>query len=136
MMNMKSKRIMREIIRYLIVGILTTIISLISYCLFSRILQVNYFISNFLSWICAVSFAYFANKKIVFRNESKDLLSAVKFLLSRVLSLLEETLLFWIMIEVLKVNDFVSKFFIQSVVIVTNYIMGKFFAFKAEKEDV
>lgn len=114
-------------------GLLTTIISLISYCLFSLILQVNYFISNFLLWICAVSFAFVTNKKIVFRNKSKDLLPAVKFLLSRVLSLLEETLLFWIMIEVLKVNDFVSKFIIQFIVIVTNYIMGKFFCFQVRK---
>ena len=58
-----------EIINYLIVGGLTTIVSLASYALFTRIFYVHYAVSNVLSWICAVAFAYFTNKLFVFKSK-------------------------------------------------------------------
>lgn len=129
----KTKKITNEIICYVIVGAITTLVSLITYYLFSRILQINYYISNILSWICAVTFAFFSNKKFVYKNTSSILTSSIKFLLSRVFSLLEEMLLLWFIIEVMQINDIIGKFIIQFIVIVTNYITGKFYAFKEKR---
>ena len=66
----------KEIINYLIVGVLTTVVSLavyyISVCTFLNPENgVQLQIANILSWIAGVTFAYFTNRKYVF--ESKDL---------------------------------------------------------------
>ena len=66
----------REIIRYLIVGVLTTVVSLGTYYgLTLTVLDpdnaVQLQIANVLSWIAAVTFAYFANRKYVFRSENR-----------------------------------------------------------------
>ena len=51
----------QEIINYLIVGVLTTVVSIVTYFLFSLILDIEnnilFILANVLSWICAVIFA-------------------------------------------------------------------------------
>ena len=50
-----------EVIRYLIIGVLTTIFSLLIYYLFSRGINLDYKISIILSWFMTVIFAFFSN---------------------------------------------------------------------------
>lgn len=62
-----------EIIRYVIVGGLTTIVSLLSYyiCVLTFLNPdepVQLQIANVISWICAVTFAFITNRKIVFKS--------------------------------------------------------------------
>ena len=69
----------REILRYLIVGVLTTVVSLgVYYGLTLTVLDPNNAvqlqIANVLSWIAAVTFAYIANRKYVFRSENRNVL--------------------------------------------------------------
>lgn len=59
-----------EIIRYLVMGGLTTVVSWGTYALFARNLGMGITISNILSWICAVIFAYLTNKVWVFHSYS------------------------------------------------------------------
>ena len=59
----------KEIINYIIVGVLTTLVSIGSYFLFRFVIK-NYIILSILSWIFAVTFAYFTNRAFVF--ESKE----------------------------------------------------------------
>lgn len=67
----------KEIINYLIVGGLTTIVSLGVYyiCVFT-ILNPNVPFelkdANVISWIVAVTFAYFTNRRFVFESKSKN----------------------------------------------------------------
>ena len=51
----------KEIINYLIAGFLTLIVSISSYALLTKILHIHYIISNIVSWIIAVLFAYYIN---------------------------------------------------------------------------
>ena len=77
-----------EIINYLIVGVLTTVVSLAIY--YGSVLTfldpenaIQLQIANVISWIGAVAFAYVTNRKFVFKSHSKNRLSeAAKFVLS------------------------------------------------------
>ena len=41
----------------------------------------------------------------------------------------------WLMADVLKMNDYIAKFLIQFIVLVSNYFLSKFFVFsKKEKK--
>ena len=57
----------REIISYIIFGVLTTAVSWITYTLCVNLCNFSVFISNIISWIFSVSFAFVTNKLFVFK---------------------------------------------------------------------
>ena len=135
---MKNKY--REIISYLIVGVLTTIVSYgVYYVLTISLLNPNdkieLQIANIISWICAVAFAYFTNRKYVFKSKDDNILKeSSKFCLSRVFTLLLDMLTMFIMVSTLNINDRVSKLVSQVLITIGNYIISKFFVFKKEEK--
>lgn len=126
----------REIISYLIIGVLTTIVSLISYYLLTiTILSPNnpleLTIANIISWIISVLFAYITNRKYVFQSKDKNTLKeASKFTLSRVTTLLIDILLMFIFVSILHFNDKIIKLLVQIIIIILNYIFSKLLVFK------
>ena len=60
----------KEIITYVIFGVLTTVVSWGSYTVFVEVLSMKVFVGNLLSWICAIVFAYVTNKLWVFESKS------------------------------------------------------------------
>ena len=122
-----------EIIKYLFFGVLTTLVSILSYALFTRLFNINYLISNVLSWILAVLFAFITNKLYVFKSETnnKDLVKEIiKFFEFRILSLLIELVIMYLFVDILKLNDMIVKIIAQVIVIVLNYVFSKVFVFK------
>ena len=121
----------KEIINYLIFGGLTTLISIITYALFAKVFHIDYLISNVLSWIIAVLFAYITNKMFVFESKSKkDIKEITSFFFFRVVSLIMEMIILYIFVDMLHIDDLVTKIIAQIIVIVSNYVFSKVFVFK------
>lgn len=132
-----------EIWNYLIVGVLTTVVSLaIKWGLLFTILEAkNGFqvqVAVIVSWIGAVIFAYITNRIFVFKSKSKNYLKEISsFILGRVATLLMEMLIMWFFVTLLELNsdNWVLVFTLVCQVLVTifNYILSKLFVFKKEK---
>ena len=132
-----------EIWNYLIVGVLTTVVSLaIKWGLLFTILDAkNGFqvqVAVVASWIGAVIFAYITNRIFVFKSKSKNYLKEISsFILGRVATLLMEMFIMWFFVTLLKLNsdNWVLVFTLVCQVLVTifNYILSKLFVFKKEK---
>ena len=128
----------QEIINYLIVGVLTTVVSIVTYFLFSLILDIEnnilFILANVLSWICAVIFAYITNKKFVFNTTTSNKKEEIKvfsmFVSSRITTLLIELAFMFITVKVILINDKIAKVIAQFIVIVLNYVLSKLFIFK------
>lgn len=128
----------QEIINYLIVGVLTTVVSIVTYFLFSLILDIEnnilFILANVLSWICAVIFAYITNKKFVFNTTTSNKKEEIKvfsmFVSSRITTLLIELAFMFITVKVILIDDKIAKVIAQFIVIVLNYILSKVFVFK------
>lgn len=126
----------KEIINYLIVGVLTTIVSLAVYYItvFTFLNPDNAFqlqIANILSWIAGVTFAYFTNRKFVFESKNKNKIEeATKFVSSRITTLLLDMFVMWLGVTILHFNDKLIKIISQVLVIVGNYVLSKLFVFK------
>ncbi len=128
----------QEIISYLIVGGLTTVVSLLSFYLtrtliFTSNIQFDIQASNIISWILAVLFAFVTNKKYVFKSKEtgyQKLKEMIKFYLSRVTTLLIEMLTMWILTGPLNINDMISKIIVQFIIVILNYVFSKIFVFK------
>ena len=129
-----------EIINYLIVGGLTTVVSLgVYYLLTFSIMDANkpleLQITNIISWICAVLFAYFTNRKFVFKQKNKsNLKEGISFVSSRISTLLIDMFLMYLFVTVLCFNDKIIKLVVQVIVTVLNYILSKFIVFKKESK--
>ena len=130
----------KEIINYLIIGVLTTLISLISYFLLTISLfdpnkAVELSIANILSWIISVTFAYFTNRIFVFESKDKKIIKeSVKFCFSRVGTLLIELLIMFIFVNLLEFNDKIIKIIAQVTIIILNYVFSKLFVFTKNKK--
>lgn len=138
-----------EIIAYLFWGGMTTVVSWGSYAIFSLILNrflsdsMSVTISNVLSWVCAVAFAFVTNKIWVFNSRSWKLQvwwpEMVKFVLARLATgVLEMAAVplaykFGLDFPVLGIKGMGAKIIISVVVVILNYIFSKFLVFGKNK---
>lgn len=140
MMNRIKKNYKKyeEIISYLFFGFLTTVVSVVTYLFFANVLfpaksVLDIQISNVLSWICAVSFAYITNRAFVFKSKVKgkaQLKEITNFTLARVFSLIVDMFMMFVMYSVMHIDDTISKLVVQVVVTIINYIFSKVIVFK------
>ncbi|RHO94554.1 GtrA family protein [Clostridium sp. AF37-5AT] len=127
-----------EIVRYLIVGILTTVVSLGTYygCVFTFLNPENALqlqLANVLSWIIAVTFAYATSRIYVFQSKQENILREMAaFYSSRLLTLFMDMAIMFIMVTLCRVNDKLAKLVVQVVVTVANYVFSKIFVFRRE----
>ena len=126
----------KEIINYLIFGVLTTVVSIGVYyiCVYTflnpeNVVQLQ--IANIISWVAGVAFAYVTNRKFVFESkEENKLKEAGKFVTSRITTLLMDMVIMFIGVTLCKFNDKIIKLISQVVVIVMNYLLSKIIVFK------
>ena len=126
----------RELIRYLIVGVLTTVVSLGTYYICVETFlnpeaAIELQIANVISWVAAVTFAYVANRIYVFESKNQNILSEIAlFFMARVGSLLMDMGIMFVLVTIMGVNDKIAKLAVQVVVTVANYILSKLFVFR------
>lgn len=134
--RMEAYKKNKEVINYIMVGILTTLVSLaVYYALVLTILNPEdallLQVANIISWIASVTFAYFANRKFVFESKNEHIvLEAMKFYLSRLGTLLLDMTIMYIGVSLLFYNDKFVKIIVQIIVIIVNYIFSKLFVFQ------
>lgn len=130
----------KEIINYLIVGGLTTVVSMaIFYGSTWTFLDGNdafeLQVANVLSWIGAVIFSYFANRVFVFESKEKNILKEFSaFVSSRVLTLLLDMGTMFVLSTLLHINYNFSKIVAMVLVTVGNYVISKVFVFKKKEK--
>lgn len=133
---MELYRQYKEIINYLIVGVLTTVVSLGVYyaCVLTFLDPENAIqlqAANIISWVAAVTFAYFTNRKFVFESKNPDMLKeASAFVGARVATLLMDMLCMFIMVTCMGWSDKIAKLVVQVIVTVANYVFSKIFVFR------
>lgn len=130
----------KEYINYSLCGILTAIVNLtVKYLLLFTIFNAsNGFqlqITIVASWIAAVLFAYYTNRKYVFESKNKNLLKEfIGFVTGRLLTLLIEMFIMWFFVTYLKLNSntevILFTLIAQAFVIIGNYIFSKLIVFK------
>ena len=120
-----------ELWNYLIVGGLTTLVSIVSFGLCSKAMDLDLITSNILSWICAVLFAYYTNRLFVFRSKNKNVIKEfISFTGSRVLTLLLDTGLIVLMVKFMKIDELIAKIIVQFIIVIANYIISKLIVFR------
>ena len=116
----------KELVLYVVFGVLTTVVSYASYWIFTDFLHIPYMVSTALSWVLSVTFAYVTNRKWVFESRAHGfvpiLTEAAKFFASRIASGF-----------LLHVNDKIVTLVANVFVILANYILSKLVVFRKKK---
>lgn len=126
----------REIVNYLIVGGLTTVVSLAVYygcvlTVFDPKNPIQLQAANVISWTAAVTFAYYTNRKYVFESKTENKLQeAAKFYGSRITTLLMDMACMFLLVTALGISDKIAKLIVQVIVTVANYVLSKFIVFR------
>ena len=123
-----------ELVSYLFVGVATTLVNYVVYYLATRLLSMGVMAGTWTAWVAAVAFGYVANKAFVFHTHCDGALAllreALGFFSMRLVSLGMESVLMYLTVTVLGLNDLVMKLVINIVVIILNYVFSKLFIFK------
>ena len=133
----------KEVISYIIFGVLTTIANIaISYIL-KAFLHIEGNIASTIGIICSILFAYFTNRKWVFQSEANTTkekwVEFGKFILGRGFTMVVEIVGVFLLNDVIHsfygiVSDnmayLINKALITVIVIILNFFISKFFAFK------
>lgn len=136
---MKVKALIKkyeEIIRYIIVGGMTTVVSFVvfygsTWTFLDGNDAIQLQIANVLQWIASVIFAYGMNRKHVFKSENAQVgKEFMSFVSSRVVTLLLDMAVMFIGATWLKMNYNFVKLFDAVLVTVANYVLGKLMVFR------
>lgn len=129
----------KEIIMYLIFGVLTTLVNIGTYTISTRIFQIDVYPSNVIAWIFSVLFAYLTNRKYVFNSKANGIKEISKeifsFYICRVATFLIDMLIMYLMVDMMKIDDLVSKVVVNVVVIILNYIFSKLIIFRKNTKE-
>ena len=133
-----EKILTKEVILYIAFGILTTIVNLGSFYVMNSILQWNENISNIIAILLAVIFAYITNKDLVFHSEADSFKERIiefgKFMLGRAFTMVVEFVGGLILFK-LPIPNIKTKMGLTIIVIILNFFISKFFAFKSKKDN-
>lgn len=125
-----------EIIIYLIVGVMTTIVSWVAAWVATLFLDssndVQNFIINTISWVAGVLFAYPLNRKWVFKSTNPRILKEfLGFAGSRVSTWIMDIVIMWLTVNVIGMNYWIAKICISAVIVtIANYVFSKLLIFK------
>lgn len=137
----------KSVLLYLFFGGLTTLVSILTFWLaelfirsdfnvsiFGSMYSVKVVLSNAISWICAVLFAFFTNRIWVFNSPTDSWTGFFKqmaaFFGGRFATFLLETAILVVFVSILNFNEMLMKIIAQLVVLVSNYVISKLIVFR------
>lgn len=132
-----EKILTKEVILYIVFGLLTTVINLGSFYILNSIWKWNENLSNLIAILLAVLVAYLTNKDLVFHSEANTLKEKLqeffKFMLGRAFTMIVEFLGGFVLFQT-PIPEMISKAFITVIVIILNFFISKFFAFNKKRQ--
>lgn len=123
----------KEVIMYLIFGVLTTVVNIVVYYMMADIMHIQYMISNVVAWFLSVLFAYITNRAYVFESQSQNILKEiVSFFGARLATGIMDMAMMWFFVELHILPGFIAKVISNVFVIIANYVLSKLVVFKGE----
>lgn len=126
----------KEVLSYGFWGVTTTLVNIIIYsvlCIF-----IDYKIANLIAIIVGKTYAYFVNKFFVFKSHCKNVKELMKeigsFAVTRGFSGVVDYFGVLFCVEILRIDKQISKYLVTAIVMIMNYIFGKFVVFSKKKE--
>ena len=126
-----------EGMRYLIIGGCTTLVNLVVYAFLCRVVHLNVNVSNIISIIVAIIFAYITNKLIVFRSHCSSFgelaAECARFVGARLATMAIEVGGVFLIYNVMHQDEMIAKLATQVLVVIGNYFIRRCIVFRDRK---
>lgn len=123
-----------DLIMYLVFGVMTTAVNYLVYLPCYNLFGLSASVSNMISWVVSVAFAFLTNKPFVFRSHDWSAKvvwpELVKFVGCRVGSGVMETVILFLTVDTLRWNGNIWKLVTSVLVVVVNYVGSKLLVFR------
>lgn len=130
-----------EIIVYLVVGVLNTLVSwaacfLVEWLFLNPDITWQNAIINTWGWVVGVCFSYPLNRKFVFKSTNPKIFKEFSgFAASRLSTWILDIIIMWLTVNVWGMHYWIAKIFISAVlVMILNYVFSKLLIFKKKEE--
>lgn len=122
------KKLINQILKFGIVGVIATIIDFIVLYLLTEFLHVHYLISSIISFTVSVIFNYILSIKWVFEaNHKQTKKDFIIFVVLSIIGLGINSLIMYLMVDKFNIHYMFTKVFATGVVMVYNFITRKIF---------
>lgn len=124
----------KEILRYLLCGLQTTVVNFMIFWIFTELLEFSTMLSTGLAWLLSAMFAYYTNKTFVFKSKRNSLFDLRKewyaFFQVRIVSGIFEIIAMVFLVDFLHAPKMWMKLMVGIIVTVVNYIASKGYVFQ------
>lgn len=117
--------------RYVVCGGITTLVNYVIYTLLLAA-HMSYLPANGIAWGGAVLAAYAMNRRWVFHSQNRMLREFLGFAGMRFLTLLAESVLLWLAVELIGISPLPAKVAVSVVTVLANYVLCKYKIFGKE----
>lgn len=134
MQDDKKRKNLVQFLKFGVVGVSNTGISLLIYYIFIWINQEYYLLGNIVGWIVSVANAFFWNNRYVFQKATENPRDLLKRLCRTYLSygatFLLSTVLLYVEVDILNWSELVCPILNLLITIPLNFVFNKFWAFR------
>lgn len=125
---------LQELVSYFIFGAISFMLNIVIYFMSVRYLRFHYLAANIFAWIISVVFSFVSNKLLVFQNYAGTWTEWMKqgmmFLSARLITGAVDMLGMFIMVDVVCIEQLLSKITMNIIVIIINYGLSKLWIFR------
>lgn len=127
----------QHLLMYTLFGGLTTAVDLIVYYILYNLFAVHYLAAQTVSWVVAVLFAYFTNKRYVFASDARGramLVEMIKFISGRLFSFGVQTVCLALLVEVAHWGENIVRLPVLVIVTILNYVVSRVLVFDRQRD--
>jgi len=123
--------LMKEFIKFCLVGLTNLAVDFFVYWLLTRFFNWYYLLAAVASFLVAVSWSFFLNKRWTFRHRGGNLSRLyVKFFLANAVSIIFNLGLLYILVDFFNLHDLLAKLSASAIVAGFNFSLNRFWTFR------
>lgn len=127
----------REVVLYLVFGVLTTLVNILVYFILADVLGIYYLAGNAAAWVLSVLFAYVTNRTYVFQSKASGAAAVARELIlfvgCRLLSGAFDMGCMYLCVDVLRMDGMLAKIISNVIVVILNYLFSKLLIFRKKR---
>ncbi len=127
-----KKNMIKEMLKFSVVGLINTGITLVTIFILAKLLNVNYIVANIIGYLFGLLNSFFMNRSWTFKSSGKIGNQSMRFILVFAVCYLLQLSLLILLKEQMNINEDIAQ--LVSMVFYTgvNFVLSKFFTFKRE----
>lgn len=124
---------MDQSIKFIIVGVLNTIVGFIVYAVYIHFIQDNYLHALISSHVIGVMHSYLWNNKWTFQQKKYNTISVIKFISVYVITFFVNLFLLTLLVDTIGMNKLIAQAIALFLTTVVSFFGHKYWSFRASK---